>query len=379
FGAAAEGELAARFDAVRAAAARAARAGDPHALRLLERLDRIAFDPRRTDGAALARSLVDTALGQRLALLATAALGGADDAAAARESVAARLLVALGIDGGTPEAARLRDVALAALDSLVARDRAGLALSSAGPRLRALRAELVRSVLAQLGTSANARLGSLADPSRSHAPLDGALARVLLTHGRGGAAAALLDSVASLATGGAAEGGAALVVESGRVTGDTALRSALGSWVATGELEHAWNVARRELGDPTGFAFVVPDGPDGHTTVRATASEEEDSARVRDGDDAPFRVTVGVDFSGLGPVRADLVVREGRIAARIVASDPRTAMAIRRRSDELEARLGLEGRDVLLAVAEGQVDDVRVDPHRAVGADDDRHMMDLEG
>ena len=52
-------------------------------------------------------------------------------------------------------------------------------------------------------------------------------------------------------------------------------------------------------------------------------------------------VTVGVEFSGLGPVRADLAVRDDQVALRLVVARPEIAKEIRARAQELEALLGL--------------------------------------
>ncbi|MEM9383366.1 MAG: flagellar hook-length control protein FliK, partial [Planctomycetota bacterium] len=223
-------------------------------------------------------------------------------------------------------------------------------------------------------------LVALARAPETHPALDGALARAWLTlpvSGRAAAAAhALLDALFARPLHASADVAAALVAEAGRA--DAGLRDALGSLLAGREFEHAWNVARRELGDPGAFGFAVPDGLESFATAELVAGDEDEESRGGAGASGSFHLTLGVDFSALGPVRADLAVRDGQVAVRLVASDPRTAMEIRRRSEDLRTRLASEGRKVLLAVADGSEEEARVDAHR-VGVDEEDHVMDVEG
>ena len=126
------------------------------------------------------------------------------------------------------------------------------------------------------------------------------------------------------------------------------------------------------------FGFAVPDGPEHYATVQLVGDEEGEDGRREGAAGGSFHMTVGVEFSALGPIRADLAVRDDQIAVRLVVAEPKTAMEIRRRARDLEAMLGLEGRRVLLAVADGSRAEATVDARR-VGVHDDDHVMDLEG
>jgi hypothetical protein len=83
-------------------------------------------------------------------------------------------------------------------------------------------------------------------------------------------------------------------------------------------------------------------------------------SREAEADDA-WRVVVGVDFSQLGPVRADLWMRPEHVALRLAAERPGTAQALRRLAPSLEELLGAVGRDVRVAVVEAPRGEARVE------------------
>ncbi|MEM6572454.1 MAG: flagellar hook-length control protein FliK [Planctomycetota bacterium] len=381
----ADGDVGARLEAVRSELRQAARSGDARANDLLGRLEAAALRPGVDGGEQLAALVRDGGLARQLAVLASAAVAGVDGFEAAREALLVRLLAALGASSAG-ESALGSFLASALGEHLGARAQAGegLDLSRAREQLRALRVDVLESIVSRMrapaGDARAEALVALARGPHTHPTLDGALARAWLNAPASGqdAAAAhrLLDALLARPSQAAADVAAALVAEAGRA--DAGLLEALGSLLAGREFEHAWNVARRELGDPGAYGFAVPDGLDSFATAELVAGDDEDDAHGDGGASSSFHLTLGVDFSALGPVRADLAVRDGQVAVRLVASEPGTAIEIRQRSSDLRTRLAADGRRVLLAVVDGPEDEAKVDARR-VGVDEDDHVMDVEG
>lgn len=382
----ADGEVGARLQELRSALAREASAGDLRAERLLSRLDAMAFHPGRDGGAELAALNRRSHVARQLALLASATIAGLDSLEAARRALLDALTLAGGIGPGGPDSRKL----MAGLDALLPE----LTGRSSGVQLRAHdAADVLRSVSARLLEALALHLEAARAPGAAsglrgamsggvdRAAVAGGLARVLLHQqaaSAGGAqqAAAYLDSLLNGSPRSAQEVAAAVIAESGSAV--HGLREVIGRHLAAREFEHAWNVARREFGEPVAFGFAVPEGPDHYATIQLIGDEPSGrgGAGSRHGDSC--HVTVGVEFSGLGPVRADLAVRDDQVALRLVVARPEIAKEIRARAQELEALLGLEGRRVLLAVADGTEAEARVDARR-VGLKPEDHVMDLEG
>ena len=382
----ADGEIGTRLQEVRAALARGAAEGDPRAERLLARFDAMVFQPGRDGGAHLAELDRATHAARQLALLASAAVSGVDRPEAARQALLEALLSLAGAAAGST-AARAVEGALGGLLSELLGRPPGVQLRAhdAADVLRDLGSRLLGSLAERLEVdrqpAAAARLREALVPGGGRAAVEGALARVALLHrapAGGGAAnaAAYLDALLGGALRSPQDVAAALIAESGRSGGW--LREVIGRHLAAREFEHAWNVARREFGDPPAFGFAVPDGAEQFATVQLVGDERAGGGGKGDRGRDSCHVTVGVDFSGLGPVRADLAVRDDQVALRLVVADPDVAREIRFRAAELESLLGLEGRRVLLAVADGTEEEARVDARR-VGLKPEDHVMDLEG
>ncbi len=380
-----DGNVGARLGAVREQLTLAAASGDTRAGALLERLDALMFSPGKDGGAALAALTQDGSLARQLALLAAAAVGGIDRPAVAQDAMLARLLVLIGASSAEgPGVAAAFSASLAELLGAAGKTPT-LDPSSAAAQLRSIRSELLTRVAERLSrtgsTGTTEALLAVAKDGTSLPSLDGALARVLFTAARGDQLAArahvFLEGLLAGSLASSADVAGALVAESGRA--DAGLREALGRYLAAREFEHSWNVARREFGDPLAFGFAVPDGESGCATVQLVGGDDEEKSNRRgDGGSGSFHMTLGVDFSGLGPIRADLAVRDDQIAVRLVVSYPQIAMEIRRRAQDLETVLGLEGRRVLLAIADGTEAQATVDARR-VGVHEEDHVMDLEG
>ncbi len=382
----ADGEVGARLQELRDALARGAADGDPRAQRLLSRLDALAFQPGRDGGPELAALNRMAHVARQLALLASAAVAGVDSAGAARQALLDAILSVAGVNPGGPGARALTSALDVVLPEIIGR--------SAGIQLRAHdAADVLRVAGERLLERLAGRMEAAGEPvaarglrealagASSRGSIDGSLARVLLHQqasrsAGAGQAAAYLDSLLSGALRSPQEVAAALIAESG--SAGSGLREVIGRHLAAREFEHAWNVARREFGDPPAFGFAVPEGPDRFATVQVVGDNPSGRGRGSERGRESCHVTVGVEFSGLGPVRADLAVRGDQIALRLVVARPDVAQEIRFRASELESALALEGRRVLLAVADGSEDEARVDA-RQVGVKPEDHVMDLEG
>lgn len=382
----ADGEVGTRLQELRDALARGAADGDPRAQRLLSRLDAMAFQPGRDGGSELAALNRMSHVARQLALLASATIAGVDSVEASKQALLDALLASASVSAGSPGGRAVAGGLEGLLAEIVGRS-AGIQLRAhdAADVLREASARLLRGLVDRLESAreggAAAGLQAALSGRASRSAIDGALARVLLHQqvswaGGSGQASAYLDSLLHGALRSPQEVAAAMIAESG--TADRALRDVIGRHLAAREFEHAWNVARREFGDPPAFGFAVPEGPDGFATVQVIGDQQ--GGRRGGGERKPgsCHVTVGVEFSGLGPVRADLAVRDDQVALRLVVARPDVAQELRFRAKELESSLALEGRRVLLAIADGSEAEARVDARR-VGLKPEDHVMDLEG
>ena len=172
---------------------------------------------------------------------------------------------------------------------------------------------------------------------------------------------------------------ASTLVEEGAGRLADAARQAL----AALDLEEILNVVRREAGEAHHLSLPIPDG-DGWATAHLMLLERESTASdddaAQEGGERSTRVVIGVEFSKLGKVRADMVVRAGAIAARLRASRPVTAALLRASRPELEALLGGEGRRVMLSILDGTDAEVSVEQlAHDVDYLREHHLMDVEG
>lgn len=382
----ADGEVGTRLQELREALARGAAEGNPRAERLLSSLEAMAFKPGRDGGAELAALNRMSHVARQLALLASAAITGVDSLEAAKQALLDALLSAAGLGPGTSGGRALSTAMEGILSEVVGRSsgielRAHDAADVLRQTSRTLLERLVAGLESAKESGAASSLQAALTGRVNTSAIDGALARVLLHQqvswsGGSRQATAYLDSLLSGALRSPQEVAAALIAESGAA--DNALREVIGRHLAAREFEHAWNVARREFGDPPAFGFAVPQGEEGFATVQVVGDQQGGRGGGEARKAESCHVTVGVEFSGLGPVRADLAVRDDQVALRLVVARPDVAREIRFRAKELESSLALEGRRVLLAVADGTEAEARVDARR-VGLKPEDHVMDLEG
>ncbi|HEX6885302.1 MAG TPA: flagellar hook-length control protein FliK [Planctomycetota bacterium] len=226
-----------------------------------------------------------------------------------------------------------------------------------GPVLGELRGAL-REAAARGGLGA--RLGALAHGleqllARATGPEGGARLLATLGHGHEALLAAALaqggrtrlvelrESLKALLLG--AEGELATRPET-----PAGLREAVAQALAGLEAEQLLNLARKGGGEPLLFSFPVPDG-DRFGTARLLVHPRE----ARPGDEPedgqrPAHLVLGLELSGLGPLRADLSLAPGRLAVQVLATRPETARAIAAHLDELRGALATAGRTVELGV-----------------------------
>ena len=379
----ADGEFGARLLEVREALSTAAEGGDIRAARLLKRFEAMVFQPGRDGGAELAALDRATHAARQLTLLASAAITGIDSPDSAHAALLRALLRAAGVSPDSEEAVIIGRTLRGEVRGFSAEaGAAGLEARDAGQVLRALGVRLLSRISLALERSGHSPAAQVLKDRLARGAgrprIDGALARVLLQQsgpGEGGVAARFLDRLLQGSLGTPQEVAAALIAESGCTSGS--LREVIGRHLAAREFEHAWNAARREFGEPLTFGFAIPDEHGRFATAQLVGDERGGGATSESGAGS-CHVTVGVDLSALGPVRADLAVRADQVAVRLTVADPAVAQRIRLRAGELEALLGSEGRRVLLAVAEGTEEEARVDARQA-GLKPEDHVMDLEG
>jgi len=87
-----------------------------------------------------------------------------------------------------------------------------------------------------------------------------------------------------------------------------------------------------------------------------------------------------VDFTALGPLRAEIGVRADLVALRLVVTPEDVATEIRSRLDDLTGHLASGDRVVRVAVTVGTSEDVEVDSHHQnIRWLREHHLMDLSG
>jgi hypothetical protein len=89
---------------------------------------------------------------------------------------------------------------------------------------------------------------------------------------------------------------------------------------------------------------------------------------------------VTIDLSRLGPLRADVGVREDLLALRLLVTRPEVARALEASKPELCEKLASGGREVRVSVVLGQAEDAAVDAlNQNIRWLHEHHLMDLEG
>jgi hypothetical protein len=121
--------------------------------------------------------------------------------------------------------------------------------------------------------------------------------------------------------------------------------------------------------------------PEGTGAANAHLLVQPRQGGAADGEEAQEqgeRVTVGTEFSRLGPLRAEILLRHDRLHVRLGATRPETVALLRGELEALGLQLSHKGRELCLSVV--QDESGRAD---LSGADlaylREHHLMDLSG
>jgi|GEM_PF-1336024 len=362
-------------------------------------VERLAF-PSLEGGEGLRSSLARPSLGYHAVVLAAldrSGVGGVSEALGRlAAAIRARLatvaasgrvpLAAHGFESEAPAIGTLRTiqtVVARALEAMASRTLAGPLDARALVELtRAFERAFASALGSHSGERARSALlaavGAL-EPGELLAGEAGVLLRALLRPGSGaqGTLAASLRRAAQQALQGELRG---VLLEALTALEGGPLRSAVVRALAGLELEQLQNLARREFGEPLHWSFPVPDGL-GWTTAHLYARRRSGQ---RDGEEGAgeesFRLSVGVDFSHLGPIRADLSLRPGTLAIRLRVSNPAIAERLRAERGALEEALGQGQLRVLLAIEAADAADVELEREaHDIALLRENRLMDVEG
>jgi len=323
------------------------------------------------DGESLRRLLTAGGLSYEATLAAAAAELGADSFPAALRALFDQLMTllrGLGLETETGTLALVTRTLEAALRSLGGERMSGAldpaSLAALGERLRV-------ALLANLRGAgpAGARVAAMLEggsgwPRGS----EGALLRVLVQIPGLVGRSPLALSLGEAALAGLGRGLRGALLLHLLEEGGGALRELASRTLGSMDLEQLMNAARREAGEARHHSLVVPDG-DRWTTAElfflrrdgGGGGEGQDESEGEDGAEDSFHVVVGVDFSRLGPIRADLLVRRDRLAVRLRVTRPEVAQHLRRAASILTENLAVGGHEVLLSVVDARPEEVDVE------------------
>ena len=157
-----------------------------------------------------------------------------------------------------------------------------------------------------------------------------------------------------------------------------AVRDSVARALAGVESEQLLNLARREFHEGWHLSLPVPDG-ERWATAHLFYADPEDADDRSEGEEMQ-RMTVSVDFSQLGPLRAEIGVRHDLIALRLVVTRPEVVEELHRGLRTLTDQLELGGRKTRVAIALGRPEETDAD---SLGFDirwlREHRLMDLRG
>ncbi len=165
---------------------------------------------------------------------------------------------------------------------------------------------------------------------------------------------------------------------------DGPARERVQSALASLETDQLMNVARRRFDQPWHFSLPVPDAEQWVSAqFLHLQTADRDTPRGEGADESSVgshRLMIGIDFSRLGPIRADLLLRERDLLVRLTVERPETAAALRALVESWSVDFAVGGRAVHVAITESQNVDVEL---RAVAPDvrflAENHLMDVSG
>ena len=141
------------------------------------------------------------------------------------------------------------------------------------------------------------------------------------------------------------------------------------------EQEQARNLARSENSDGRQWSLAMLDGAD---LAAIKIFRRESSRSERDGESESMRFSLGVEFSMLGPIRADLSFNRNSLSVRIVAAEAETVSLVQRDVEKLRSFLASGGKEVAITVAKGTAAQASVEE---LGGDirflSENHLLDV--
>ena len=156
------------------------------------------------------------------------------------------------------------------------------------------------------------------------------------------------------------------------------VRDSVARALAGVESEQLLNLARREFQEGWHLSLPVPDG-ERWATAHLYYADPDDADGCLEGEEMQ-RMTVSVDFSQLGPLRAEIGVRHDLIALRLVVTRPEVVEELHRGLRTLTDQLELDGRKTRVAIALGRPEEADAD---SLGFDirwlREHRLMDLRG
>lgn len=157
-----------------------------------------------------------------------------------------------------------------------------------------------------------------------------------------------------------------------------AAREALERALAGIESEQLLNVARKESSEGLHLSIPVPDG--GRWATAHLFFRDERRGEGQDASEGMLRLTIAVDFSRLGPLRAELGITREDLTLAIVAGREEIAVRLRADLDALAESLVREGRTVRVSVRTGGPNDVAAERlAHDVRWLRENHLLDCEG
>ncbi|MBI5432121.1 MAG: flagellar hook-length control protein FliK [Planctomycetes bacterium] len=157
------------------------------------------------------------------------------------------------------------------------------------------------------------------------------------------------------------------------------VRGAIERTLAALEAEQLFNLARAEGGEARHWSLPIADGQRLATLDLTHHRVEERLAGGGEGEPS-HRLSFAVDFTHTGPVRADLLARNGQLSVRLSVVEPAVVAHLRADLHELQTRLSSGGRSVHVALVPAELADVRVRPGPSeIRYLREHHVMDLQG
>lgn len=165
-------------------------------------------------------------------------------------------------------------------------------------------------------------------------------------------------------------------------SGDERVHEALGRTLAALDLEQLVGSLRRDFGEGEHLSFPVPDGDEfatAHLFIQGDGQPQQDLFGP-DVSERSVRVIFGVDFSMLGPIRADMTWHAGRLTMRLRVVQPKVADQLRKMSGELEQRMAQAGAEVRVVVQDASRRETDLELLvRDIRFLRDHHLMDIKG